>query len=329
MHRTTAWRRARARGKEYACGKPLPGRAWAEIEASKSAQYLSFACAVVGQLVENGEANLFDVKVMRDGRSVWHDCPAAQKEKLLGCDRFKPATIALAAAEIACLTQETVIGARSILRRENRQKEIIRASVATASDPQKLLRQKEIVLTDLIRRQSPGLPANAVRAQIAEYLDDPEQAVEDMGESVVTRSFAGSVVRRESYVSPLPLHKIRDLGYMSRRMVCHWRTRPDFPECKEWLLLVVGRKITGKPARGVVIRQRDDVSNALSHDSEEQWRRRTVRLASPEVAARAVPLDTETAWVGSVQNNDHESVEQWDNGSVFYDDIDARLGWSE
>jgi len=268
------------------------GRKRLETEAADATRHLEFACAVVGQLVECGEADAFSIKLHPGdprcgGSPMWYPCPPKHREKIHGSG-FRPAVLALVAAELGQLAQEHAPQAAKVLKAENELNGILRKPDELDQFEQaKLVNQKKVVLEKIIRKASPDASPASVEKQISIYLADPELAIAHMGRSAVTRYFEGGTARRESS-QRLPLHKIRDLG-MSKALVRYYRKRPEFSECKTWLRALIGRKIAEIPSC-FPSQNRSDLSNALQTYTPAQWNRNAdACVAAARAALNSVP----------------------------------------
>jgi len=270
------------------------GRHLALIERANDADFIQFACAVVGELVETGQARLGNLKsfpringgpyagesmaVYQARRNseiynitnpvpVWRDCPSPQKEAIMSCRAFPPVILSIAAADL---------GQFVYLRKAGAKKE----------------------------------------AETAK------------GIIYIRRYYHGHTARRESSQSSSVHAAMKSQGIdISRRMVCHYRKSPYLDEAREWLRQLIGHRISRVPATNGALDLREDLSSAALIILKEAHKKEPIvnidRVGRKPDRPKILP-DTQSLWIDQTELRDWETSRY-----ALADDIDLRNGWKE
>ena len=351
MHLVTVWRREKRKSE----GKTSASSGRKVSEEVPMVEFMAFACAVVGQLHQKGRASFWDIKTtpsISDGTDErkWFPCPENIKEAITS-SKYNPKLIALAAADLGQLAyRNEPVGISSKLRAVDALIEILEYEGATVES--QIIKQ--------VAKLSPGASSELLKAcmdYIKKLLRDPEEAAKFLGLMELKRHFTGLAITREASLAASPLHQImerveRDGSLaISRRIVCYYRQRNEFAECKNWLLSLIGRDIAKIPlsvtearplalfvvdrpmprkARPVVINSIEGVE--LSDEEKERVRLRNqaekLLEHSVKLALESLKPSTTVQTYAPPRHDDQSALDAWDSGE-FADDIDSRLGWSE
>lgn len=241
FHRSTEWRRLKRFSETGADSQR--GRKWASESRDKS--FLGFAATVISLINKNGSVGYGEIK--SDDGSYWKDETTDSIFDRLATSAFPPAMVAVAACLIGKLNKETRRGALPLHPRPDQRafNALKKSSAAiTTKNYETVLRREKL---DLVLRQNQMNKADRQRLLT-------EAAKGDFKKGWVLgylKQYQTPATRRLHGLAPVavttrgtPAHRMdyANGAEISRRMACHWRKHPLFPDCAKLLLSLLKRE---------------------------------------------------------------------------------------